>query len=537
MFSFFRRTIVIDCGASHVGAGAFEFRNGRLRLDQFAGETFSVPPGREEEWPGALRAALAAVAARLDHRGPVTVVLPGHLVLTKLVKTPRVDAAKREKVIRFEAQQNIPYALTDVVWSHGVAGVSDLDLDVMLCAAKTEALDALCASVEAAGFRPRALVPGVRALQAAVADRTSDEPTLFANLGARSTTLLLLENRRVHARTLALGSQHVTQQLVEMQSCAWAEAEALKTAPRDAVILALAVESFATRLAQEITRSAVHFKHSAGAASPTRIALTGGGAQADGLAELLHAQLKAPVETFDPLASVDVSPRAVEAGAAGFSMRLADLVGGARTYFATDAAAINLLPPRLLAQENTRRRRPWQAIAAVLAAAAFVPPLQYHREWEATLRSKTLALDAEIAPLRQREARNRENLEKLATLQRQIGALHGVAARRANWQQLFADLQERFVKVEDVWLERVQLASGEPGVDAPLRLAVSGRMLDKTNPLSRVSDDAKRRVVELLTSIAESPFVSAVDHERFDDRQPGILHFDVVLVANPTRPL
>jgi type IV pilus assembly protein PilM len=146
-------------------------------------------------------------------------------------------------------------------------------------------------------------------------------------------------------------------------------------------------------------------------------------------------------------------------------------------------------------------------------------------------------LDAEIAPLRQREARNRENLEKLATLQQQVASLHGIAVRRASWQQFFSDLQDRFVKIEDVWLERVQLDAGATNVSAPLRVAVAGRMLDRTNPLSRVSDDATFRVVELLTSIADSPCVSAVESERFDDRQPGILQFDVVLVGQPTRPL
>lgn len=537
VFSFSRQTIVLDCGAGHVAAGVFARGGGRLRLEQFAWETFSVPPGREKEWPNALRRALGAVATRLKYRGPATVVLPGHLVLTKFVKAPRVDAAKREKVVRFEAQQNLPYALPDVAWGHVVAGGSDLDLDVMLCAAKREAIDALCTSCEEAGFQPRALVPGVLALRAAVAARKNDEPTLFADLGARSTTLLLLESRRVHARTLTLGGQHVTQQLVEIQDGEWADAEALKLSARNTDVVAPAVASFATRLGQEITRSAVHFKRSAGAASPVRLVVTGGASRTSGLAERLAARLGVPVETFDPLASVEVAPPAADAGVAAVAAHLADLVGAALAHFARGAATINLLPPRLIARENTRRRQPWFAAAAVLAAAAFLPPLHFYREWEAALRQKSLALDAEIAPLRQRDARNRQNLEKLAALQQQLAALHGLAARRANWQQLFADLQDRFVKVEDVWLERVQLSSGAAEAGAPLRVAVSGRMLDRTNPLARVSEDAKRRVAALLTSVVESPFVSVVDNERFDDRQPGILRFDVVLVAEPSRPL
>lgn len=533
------RVAVLDCGASHVAAGVFARRGARLRLEQFAWKPFSVPPGSEEEWPDALLGALGVVAMQLRYRGPATVVLPGHLVLTKFIKTPRVDAAKREKVIRFEAQQNIPYALTDVAWGHVIAGESDLDLDVMLCAAKLEAIDALCAGVESAGFQPRALLPGVLALRAAAeADaRLGDEPVLLANLGARSTTLVLRENRRGHARTLALGGHHVTQQLVENQDCDWDAAEDWKTSARNAAVVAPAVESFATRLGQEITRSAVHFKRTAGAASPTRILLTGGAARTSGLAELLAARLNVPVESFDPLASVEIARAAADAGVADVAAQLGDLVGAAHAHFTAPGETINLLPPRLLNQEHTRRRQPWMIVAAVLAAAAFLPPLHFYREWEAALQRKTAALDAEIAPLRQREARNRENLEKLAALQQQIAALHGIAARRANWQQLCADLQERFIKVEDVWLERMHLAAGSTEANAPLRVAISGRMLDRTNPLAKVSPDIYRRVTELLASVVESPYVSAVENERFDNGQPGILHFDVVLVAEPARPL
>jgi type IV pilus assembly protein PilM len=542
VFYFPRNTTVIDCGAGHVAAGVFQLRGGRLCLEQFAWKSFSVPAGREEAWLDSLRDAFGLVAPRLRGRGPVTVVLPGHLVLTKFMKTPRVDAAKREKVIRFEAQQNIPYALSDVTWSHLVTGKSDSDYDVMLCAAKLEPVDAVCRAIESAGFQPRVLMPGALALSAAAAvrGRATGEPVLVANLGARSATLLFLESRRLHARTVALGGQHVTQQLVETPQCGWnADAEEEGgISGRAAAAAAPAVESFVARLGQEITRSVVHFKRTADVASPARIMLTGGAVRMAGLSELLAARINVPVELFDPLAGVEIARSAAEAGATDAASHLADLVGAARAHFATDGPTLNLLPPRRRAQERTRRRQPWLVAAAVLAAAAFLPPLHYYREWETALQRRIGALEAEIAPLRQREARNRANLEQLVGLQQQIAALHAIAGRRVSWQQWLADLQERFGKVEDVWLDRVQLAPGaRADAEAPLRVAVSGRMLDKTNPLSRVSDDAKRRVVELLTGIAESPYVSAVDRERFDDRQPGILHFEVVLVTDPERPL
>lgn len=527
--------MVLDCGAGHVAAGLFTRGNGRLRLEQFAWEPFSIPAGRDDLWPEALRAALCAVAARLKHHGSAIVVLPGHLVLTKFIKAPRVEPAKRERVIRFEAQQNIPYALSDVAWGHVVVGESDLDLDVMLCAAKLDAVEGVCAAVEAARLTPRALVPGVLALHSACRAGPDRTPVLFADIGVRSTTLLLEQGVRLHARTLALGGLSVPQQSVPTRECSPAEGERQKNSADDEVQRAPALESFAVRLSQEITRTALHFKRQAGAASPERLLLTGGGAQCPGLAEALASRLHVPVAHWDPLASIELAPSAVEAR--GQAASLGALVGAAMALEGPGAPWLSLLPPRLLTQEDRRRRQPWLAVAALLSVAALMPPWMHFRAREAALRHRLAALDAEIAPLRQREALHRANLEKLTALHGQIAVLHDIASRRARWLQLLADLQARFVKVEDVWLERLQLVAPTGDEAAPLRIAVSGRMLDRTNPLARVSQDASRRVAALLAGVVDSPYVSAVEGERFDDRQPGILRFDFVLVAEPAKPL
>lgn len=534
------RAAILDCGASHV-AFALVSQPGRSRprLEEFAWESLAVEPGREDEWLEQLRAALAALRPRCAHRGPVAVVLPGHLVLTKFIKTPRVDPAKREKVIRFEAQQNIPYALTDVVWGHAVSGETELDVEVMLCAAKLDAVDALCRVLEETGFTPSALLPPALALAAAArlaAPAAGAAPALLVEIGSRSTTLLLAEPTRFHARTLASGGNTVTQQLAAGQDCEFADAEALKLSARHADLVAGAADTFATRLAQEITRSALHFKRQSGAATPGRLLLAGGGSRLAGLFDLLAARLRVPVERFDVLGAVDIRQPAAAAGVSERAAEVAALLGAAVEQFSASRPGLDLLPPRLRARADTRRRRPWLGAAAALAALALLPPLLHYRELAATLRAKVAVVDAEIAPLREREARNRANAERLAELQGQIAQLRTVHGRRAHWPAFLADVQDRLARVEDVWLERLHVvpAGAEGG---PLRLAVSGRLLDKTNPLANVSPDTYRRVTALLGRLVESPFVSAVEGERFDNRQPGILHFDFVLVTEPDRPL
>lgn len=492
--------------------------------------------GSEDNWLDHTRAALTVLRGKVKQAGPVVLVLPAHLALTKLIKTPRFEPAKREKVIRFEAEQSIPYALADVVWDSVVAAEHDLDLEVLLAAAKLEAVEPLCAAVQAAGFEPSLILPSSLATLAAfrLVHDQAKEPALILNLGARSTTLLHVEGTRFVARTLALGGQSITQQLAENQDCDLEEAEAIKLSERSGNLTVDAMETLATRLAQEITRSVLHFRRQSGMENPVRIHLTGGGARLGGLGEALAAKLKVPVGRLDVLGAIEIGREAARNDVAEHALTLADLAGAAATQLRPGQPVLNLLPPRLRRHESLRRRQPWLVAAVGLAVAALLPPLLHFRAVAAEARGKTDAIERELAPLRERDARNRASLQQLEELKQQVARLQGIHDRRNGWLNLMADLQGRLVRVEDVWLERMSVASA-PG--APLKLAVSGRMLDKTNPLSKVSPETFNRVKALLASIVDSPFVASVEAERFDNGQPGILKFDFVLVADPARPL
>lgn len=117
------------------------------------------------------------------------------------------------------------------------------------------------------------------------------------------------------------------------------------------------------------------------------------------------------------------------------------------------------------------------------------------------------------------------------------------------------------MKIEDVWLDKLQVVraplpepGSEPLVDLsvpppadgsapvappapPLRLTLSGRLLDVANPQSKVSAEARQRVQQLLASFTGSQFIASVENEKFDNNQNGLLRFDFTLVINPKKTL
>lgn len=496
---------VIDCGASSLAVGTFRVEGDNLRCEFLGTEVLSA--SAETRWVEAVIAALAVLAARCPAAGSVMLVLPPSAVLLKHLKTPRLAASRRDEIVKFEVAQNIPHAIDDVVWAAIVAGEQEQETDLLLAAAKLEVVEPLCRAAAEAGWMVQAVVPSalaVRALESLV-PAGGAESRLVVVMGSRAATFLLIDGPRFAIRSLPMAGS--------------------ASAPESA-------DNGVLRLAQEAKRSILHFQRQNGLAAPACVRLGGESDCPPGLAARLETQLALPVTRIDAARAVDFA-LGIEPGVAGPA--LDNLVGAAALQLKFPPAGMNLLPPSISQRADLRRRGPWLIASAVLAVAALLPPLFYYRSAAAAARADLAAIDASLAPVRGRETRNRARLEEIAALARETQQLRSLAERRTSWIRLFADLQERFTAVEDVWLESLQTIA--PARDVPMKLAISGRMLDRTSPLARGGPETGQRVRALLEGLVDSPFVAAVESERFDNSQPGILRFDFILVTDPAHPL
>ncbi len=531
------RTIVLDCGPSRTALGVFRRKGGRLCLEQYAARAFALPADPGDRWLENTCAAFQSLRSRMKVNGPVVLVLPAHAVLTKLVKTPRVAPAQREKIIRFEAEQKIPYALADVTWDSIVVSENESEMEVLLVAAKLELVEGLCRAAQGSGFHATLVLPSLLGTLAGfrLVQPGRDGSSLVLNLDTRSACLLLTGPAGFAGRTFSLGDSTAIPAPVENLHGDTATVGTIPVSNPVTGQPANIMKTLKTRLPQEITRSVLHFHWQGKMHKPGRLYLTGEGARLPGLGDMLEEALKIPVEQLDLLRAFALTKDATTSGAVEQAPTLTDLVGAAATQLRPSQLVVNLLPLPRRQLASLRRRRPWLIAVAALVIAALLPPMIHFRHVRNAAQKKTASIERELASLREREVRNRAQLQRLGEVRQQIRGLQNVYDRRGSWLGLFADLQDRLVRVEDVWLEKLQAVPD--ATDAPPRLLVSGRMLDKANPLSKVSPETFDRVKALLASVAASPFVGAVEATRFDNSQPGILRFDFVLVTNPQRPL
>ena len=75
--------------------------------------------------------------------------------LTSGLSDVPVDASKVTQIIQYEAQQNVPYPINEVVWDYQLVGAgANEQIEVVLVAIKSDLLEAINAAVESARLRP-----------------------------------------------------------------------------------------------------------------------------------------------------------------------------------------------------------------------------------------------------------------------------------------------------------------------------------------------------------------------------------------------
>src|SRR5689334_8430457 len=86
--------------------------------------------------------------------GPVNYAVPGQSVFARFVKLPAIEEEKVDQLIAFEAQQNVPFPIDEVVWDYQLVGAgADEQVQVVLVAIKSDLLDEINVAVEGSRLR------------------------------------------------------------------------------------------------------------------------------------------------------------------------------------------------------------------------------------------------------------------------------------------------------------------------------------------------------------------------------------------------
>src|SRR5271170_3261126 len=151
------RILSLNLGLQTVGLA--EFRTGPtggLVLQGYRLTELVADPAADSSRPSQMKIAVEEMMGHLKIKpGKVNYAISAQSVFTRFVKLPPVDADQVDQIITFEAQQNVPFPINEVVWDYQLVAGGDKEgkLEVVLVAIKSDLLDDLNGAVEASGLK------------------------------------------------------------------------------------------------------------------------------------------------------------------------------------------------------------------------------------------------------------------------------------------------------------------------------------------------------------------------------------------------
>ncbi|MEM0966776.1 MAG: pilus assembly protein PilM [Verrucomicrobiota bacterium] len=549
---------ILNCGASQFAFGVFSLDGNAPTLERMVTRDLSYDFSEEDQWLSATLGALREATSEDKISGEVQVILPGFLLLTKTLRIAHVEGGKQAQMIAYEAQQSIPYQLSDLNWSFQVLSDDGIETEVLFIGIRSEICQRFCDEISKLGFQTVSVnastILDYNAFQLAYPDES--ENALVINIGARASNLTFVQESGFFVRNINLGGNALTQGLADGLGKSFAEAEKIKvnyfvsehTDHSSTEIIDSASMTFMRKLSQEVTRSIVNFRQQKKGGAPKKIYLTGRSALIPGLTEFLTESQRVEVAFFQPGHQIELG---AEANLAADSMEIfqaSELIGEAAKEKVENGVGVDLLPEELRKEISFKKKRPWIVAAAALLAVSPLPFIVQAKQEYAVYNDAAERVRSQL-PARQGELAKIEALiEEIDAAKVEVDRFDDLVNSKSNWILFFSELQSALFDIGDVWLDELVVNRTGSGNNIQFELTVDGRLLVRDPDSDRVVGMAEidetllsERIRTLSDVFLASPFISErlslrIDFQSIQEGQP-LLPFEFTFAIEPQRAL
>ena len=485
------RILSLNLGTQTVGMAEFQrAENGGIMLNAYKLTEILSDPSAEAMRLPQTRLAVAEMKDTLKLRGGgINYAISGQNLFARFVKLPTVAEEKVEQIIGFEAQQNVPFPIEEVIWDYQLVGggngkdgangdgaaAASSQVEVVLVAIKADLLDDLNTAAESSGFRTQIVDAAPVALYNAFRYNYSDLTgcSLLVDLGARTTNLIFIEPGKVFSRSINIGGNTITTALAKEFHENFATAEERKK--RDGYVslggayaddhnpdvakAAKIIRNTMTRLHSEISRTINFYRAQQNGSQPTRIFLCGGTANLPYLREFFAEKFQLPLEYFNPLRNVTVTSNVNVEEVVHSAHLLGELVGLGLRSINNCPMELNLRPTSVVRAQRIASRRPYFVTAGLCLLLALAGWWLYFLR-AANIQSQVLAeVDAKVATMQGFEGRFRTATADLQKVSAVAAPLNQTVEDRQFWAKIINELNARLPE-KYVWITNLQPTSG-----------------------------------------------------------------------------
>jgi len=315
----------LDIGSRSLKAAEIVETKGGYKLKRFG--IVDIPQGAIEDGtindPESVADAIRRLFKSYNFKeNNVAVSIGGYSVIVKKINVQTMAEEQLQETIHFEAEQYIPFDISDVNLDFQILGEVESNpnqMSVFLVAAKKEMVNDYINLVNLAGLNPCIVDVEAFALQNVFElnyDFSEDNVALI-DIGASKTSLNILKgNSSVFMRDVSLGCVQINQKIMSLLDCSYEQAEQFKhgdnpdrLSPED---LNEIVSSVVTDWCTEIRRAIDFFYSTYPDDQIKRIVLSGGGANIAEFRDLLATEVAAEVEVIDPFRNFSIENKSFD---------------------------------------------------------------------------------------------------------------------------------------------------------------------------------------------------------------------------------
>lgn len=499
--------LVVDFGAANLKLAEFDLTEaGGLSLRQYGFKSLGQDGIQEATREVALVKGLGELLSEKSYGSRnVNISAPGYHTFSKFVKLPPVDTSKVTQIIQYEAQQNVPFPLEEVVWDYQILGAAASgELEVLLVAIKSDIVEGVFRTAEKAGLRLQLVDVSPAALCNAFRYNYGDLEgcTMLLDIGAKTSNLLFFEKGNVYSRGINIGANSITQDFAKESKLGWDEAERIKIEegfvslggayeepdnPNQAAISKIARQVL-TRLHIQVNQTIQFYRGQQGGSPPDRLFLSGGATSMPYTAQFFSEKLNLPVEYFNPLRNLQIDPELPREELAKVAHSLGEVVGLGLRNLAHCPVELNLMPKSSLKRQEFNQKKPY-IVASVFCLILMVFAYGWFYERVADEKDSALAkLKPKVEELQRLDQRLKTATGLMRSAELEAAQYAAAAEDRLSWARLLTAFRDALIAVEDkkekefgtktgVWIEKMQ-----PGISSQY-LTVGGEALPILNTI------------------------------------------------------
>lgn len=477
--------LVVDFGATNLKLAEFEMTEaGGLSLRQYGFKSLGQDGTQESTREAAmLRGLQEALSEKSYGARNVNICAPGYHTFSKFVKLPPVDTSKVTQIIQYEAQQNVPFPLEEVVWDYQILGAAQSgELEVLLVAIKSDIVEGLFKTAEKAGLRLQLVDVSPAALCNAFRYNYGDIEgcTMLLDIGAKTSNLLFFEKGNIYSRGINIGANAITQDFAKESKLGYEDAERLKIEegfvslggayeepenPHQAAISKIARQVL-TRLHIQVNQTIQFYRGQQGGSPPDRLFLSGGATSMPYTAQFFAEKLNLPVEYFNPLRNLQIDDSLPREELAKVAHSLGETVGLGLRNLAHCPVELNLMPKSSLKRQEFNQKKPY-LVASVFCIILMVFAFGWFYERVADEKQKALeTLKPKVDQLKRDDQKTKDGVAALRKIQAEADHYFEWMEDRVYWSSLFTVFRSALMAVEDkkekefgtktgVWIERL----------------------------------------------------------------------------------